>query len=258
MNLTLDTIKGNFYKSNSQKSRVISEEWAKENAFCCNCGGGLTKTQNNSRVLDLICNDCSTGFELKCAQGALSKKVPDGSFQSMMSRLNDIDSPTFFFMTYNLSTAYVTNFFAVPVYFIDSSVIEKRKPLTPTARRAGWTGCNILLERVPDVGKIFYVKNSFVFDKENVLTSWGKAKFLKTEKSLEARGWTLAVLRLIQSLKVRDFTLSQLYELEPQLSLLFPRNNFIREKIRQQLQVLRDAGIISFKGRGHYRMADNN
>ena len=255
MNLNLHITKGDLYKSESQKSRVVSEAWAEENAFCCICGGNLAKTPNNSQVLDLVCLNRAAGFELKSARSALSKKVPDGAFQSMMSRLKDTDSPTFFFMTYSPLSCCVTNFFAVPSFFLDPTVIEKRKPLAPTARRAGWIGCNIVLERVSEIGKIFYVKNSDVSDKETVLKRWQRTTFLKNENNLEARGWTLAVLRAIESLRSREFTLAQLYELEPQLRLLFPRNRFIREKIRQQLQVLRDAGLIVFEGRGHYRMA---
>jgi type II restriction enzyme len=63
----------------------------------------------------------------------------------MMGRLANISSPNFFFLTYDGRTSYVTNFFAIPTYFLDASVIEKRPPLGPHARRAGWVGCNIVL-----------------------------------------------------------------------------------------------------------------
>ena len=33
----------------------------------------------------------------------------------------------------------------------------------------------------------------------------------------------------------------------------YTNNNFIKDKIRQQLQVLRDQGIIEFNGRGNYK-----
>lgn len=33
----------------------------------------------------------------------------------------------------------------------------------------------------------------------------------------------------------------------------YPENHHIREKIRQQLQLLRDKGIIEFVGRGRYK-----
>jgi hypothetical protein len=38
-----------------------------------------------------------------------------------------------------------------------------------------------------------------------------------------------------------------------QLEDLHPANRHVRDKIRQQLQVLRDLGLIEFLGRGGYR-----
>jgi len=38
------------------------------------------------------------------------------------------------------------------------------------------------------------------------------------------------------------------------LAKLHPKNKHIPDKIRQQLQVLRDHGIIEFLGRGEYRI----
>ena len=43
-----------------------------------------------------------------------------------MARLRDVSSPNFLFLTYDLEAYCVTNFFAVPTYFLDSSVIEER------------------------------------------------------------------------------------------------------------------------------------
>jgi type II restriction enzyme len=170
----------------------------------------------------------------------------------MMTRLSDPSSPDFFFLTYDVNSYCVTNFFAVPTYFLDPTVIEKRAALSPTARRAGWVGCNIVISRIPDVGKVFYVKNREIVERAAVIETWKRTTFLRGETNLEARGWTLAVLRIIQSLNAEEFTLQRLYEFEPQLKQGFPRNNFIRAKIRQQLQVLRDAGLIVFKGGGRY------
>jgi type II restriction enzyme len=34
---------------------------------------------------------------------------------------------------------------------------------------------------------------------------------------------------------------------------LHPENRHVRDKLRQQLQVLRDLGLIEFLGRGRYR-----
>jgi type II restriction enzyme len=45
-----------------------------------------------------------------------------------------------------------------------------------------------------------------------------------------------------------------MYAFEAQLETLYPKNRNVRPKIRQQLQVLRDAGFISFLGEGRYEL----
>jgi type II restriction enzyme len=252
MELTLNLAVCEPYKSASQKARVLSEAWAAQNAFCCVCGGELQRADNNARVLDLICVECEGGFELKSTRGSFSNSVPDGAFTAMMARLSNIASPHFFFLTYDVRSCHVTNFFAVPTYFVDGSVIEKRKPLGSNAIRAGWIGCNIVLNRIPEPGRIFYVRNSEIVPRSVVLEDWRRTTFLRRQNSLETRGWVLETLRCIQSLNSREFTLQQMYEFEPRLKARFPRNNFVREKIRQQLQVLRDGGLIRFESRGRY------
>ncbi|MGT9759048.1 hypothetical protein ACVWQG_04525 [Neisseria meningitidis] len=47
-----------------------------------------------------------------------------------------------------------------------------------------------------------------------------------------------------------EFTLSQMYEFENELSIQFPQNKHIKDKIRQQLQIFRDQNTIEFIGRG--------
>ena len=258
IDLSLNLVLGEQYKSESQKARVISEAWTGRNAFCCSCGGALDRERNNARVLDFTCAKCHNGFELKSTRGHFSSKVPDGAFEAMMSRLRDVSSPDFFFLTYDAKSSCVTNFFAVPTFFLDSTVIEKRKPLSPNARRAGWVGCNIVMNRIPEAGKVFYVRNRKILERSAVIETWGRTKFLREERNLETKGWALEILRIIQSLNVREFTLQRMYDFETQLKLQFPHNNFIRAKIRQQLQVLRDVGLILFEGRGRYAVNFGN
>jgi type II restriction enzyme len=50
------------------------------------------------------------------------------------------------------------------------------------------------------------------------------------------------------------FTLDDVYAFEDRLSALYPGNNNVRPKIRQQLQALRDLGWLEFMGRGRYRV----
>lgn len=170
----------------------------------------------------------------------------------MIERVESIHNPNFFFMHYDKSDLKVKNFIMVPKHFFSTEIIEKRKPLAETARRAGWVGCNIILNQIPDEGRIFIVKNEIQQSVETVISKVKRTDFISQYK-LDARGWILDILNCVNKIESRDFTLKQVYQFEKQLAAKHPENNHIKDKIRQQLQMLRDKGIIEFNGRGHYR-----
>jgi type II restriction enzyme len=62
------------------------------------------------------------------------------------------------------------------------------------------------------------------------------------------------VLRLVKKLGKRRFSLSEAYEFAPELAKLHPRNRNVEPKIRQQLQVLRDMGLLRFVSREEYEV----
>lgn len=74
------------------------------------------------------------------------------------------------------------------------------------------------------------------------------------------RGWTLGVLNIVRRLNVRSsgrepaltFPNADVQAHERELAKLHPDNHHIRDKIRQQLQVLRGLGIASQPGRGEW------
>ena len=75
----------------------------------------------------------------------------------------------------------------VPKYFFSPDIIEKRKPLAETARRAGWTGCNILLNRIPNEGRIYIVQNEKEISVKKIMEKVHRTEFLRGSK-LETRG----------------------------------------------------------------------
>lgn len=168
----------------------------------------------------------------------------------MIERINSDNNPSFFFLTYSKEYT-VNNFLIIPKHFFTPDIIVKRKPLSVTAKRAGWVGCNIDLRQVPESGKVFLVKNQKIIDKESVTQQFQKTLFLRTQ-SIESRGWTLDVWQCIDRLDTY-FSLNQVYAFTSELQLKYPENNHVKDKIRQQLQVLRDKGMIEFVSRGRYR-----
>ncbi|HKW30820.1 MAG TPA: DpnI domain-containing protein [Verrucomicrobiae bacterium] len=213
----------------------------------------------------------------------------------------------------------VRNLLLVPHFAFPPSAIIKRKPLSPTARRAGWaaffhpqtrhkagafpgkkeTCCNFSLNRIPAEARIFLVRtitspprrtgvapvsilkfsgrNSEVRDRrdacptviippEEVREQFKRVKPLK-EIPVNQRGWTLDVLNIVRRLSLTrpaghplpsdgrgTFTTSDAYAFTRELEELHPDNKHIKDKIRQQLQVLRDAGLLLHIGRGEWKL----
>ena len=254
MRTTLNTQIVQSYKSNSQKIRILTENWVDAEIFCPNCGCDISPYKNNSPVADFYCGGCREEYELKSKKDNIGKKIVDGAYKTMIERLQSQNNPNFFFLNYDLYNYEVTNFAVIPKHFFVPEMIEKRKPLSKDAKRAGWIGCNILLNNIPKSGKIFYIKNRQVELKENILKNWQKTLFLRETKKTGLRGWILDVMNCIDKLDKPEFTLQEIYDFEKILSKKYPGNKHIKDKIRQQLQFLRDKGYLEFVSSGKYRL----
>lgn len=254
MDLHLDEKLGEGYSSHSQKARVITESWTESNLFCPVCGEPhLKHCKVSSPVADFYCERCHSEFEQKSQKsnrGALPKTLEGGAYTAMEARLKSDNNPDLLVLTY--ADGMVRNLVVVPKHFFSMSVVEKRKPLSPTARRAGWVGSHILLKDIPESGIIYIVKDGVEEDPKEVLAKYLKTLPLKTG-SLTSRGWLLDVLKCVERIPTKDFTLADVYTFIPDLETKHPGNRHINDKIRQQLQTLRDKGFISFVGRGNYR-----
>ena len=81
-----------------------------------------------------------------------------------------------------------------------------------------------------------------------------KTLFLRESGNVDLRGWILDVMNCIDKLNKKDFTLDEIYDFENILSKKHPENKHIKDKIRQQLQFLRDKGYLKFLDRGKYKL----
>ena len=252
MNFNFDASLAENYKSNSQKVRVMSETWVSKNIFCPICGNPhISNLDNNMPVADLQCDNCGEIYELKSKQGKIGNKINDGAYATMLERINSSSNPDLFVMSYS-KYYQVTDLILIPKFFFVQSIIEKRKPLSPTARRAGWVGCNIVFGDVPTQARIRIIENQKIYDAKEIVESYAQIKRLQTN-NLESRGWLIDVLNCVNEIGTADFSLKDIYSFTEQLQEKHTYNHNIEAKIRQQLQILRDKGFIEFTTRGHYR-----
>jgi type II restriction enzyme len=219
-------------------------------------------------------------------------------------------------MRHALATWEVRDLLLIPSFMFSESAVIKRKPLAATARRAGWVGCNIALNRVPADARIFLVQTvassrrrtgvtpvsdlkkseygdrqdacptqTIIVSPEEVRAQFKRVKPLK-DISVTQRGWTLDVLNVVRRLvsvsaplqrdesegraprdpNISDqmgrrgtppsdsFTTADVYAFERELEQLHPDNRNVRPKIRQQLQILRDTGLLIHIDRGEWRL----
>ena len=251
MNLQCRAELANFYKAGSQIARVVSEDWCARELYCAACSSDrLLPSKVNTPAVDLVCPECNRNFQLKSLRVWGQKRIVDAAYDSMMRAIRSDNVPELLVLHYS-SDWLVRNLLLVPSVFYTETIIEKRAPLSPTARRAGWVGCNILLDRIPQDGRIAVVSNGAAIPEQTVRGEYSRIRGL-AHVPIAVRGWTLDVLAAIRKLSKARFSLQELYAFEPHLQSLHPKNQNVRPKIRQQLQVLRDLGLVSFLSPGNY------
>lgn len=242
------------YKSKSQRARVATETWARANLYCANCDSpNLSAARANTPVIDYHCPNCESPFQLKAQSRAFSGRIVDAAYSTMLRAIQENRTPNLFALHYEPFTWRVVNLILIPRFAFPLSAVEKRSPLGSSARRAGWLGCNILLNAIPADARIAVIVDSKPFPENLVREQYARMRPL-AELRPEQRGWTLDVLNAIRALAKAEFSLRDIYRTEEHLARLHPANEHVRDKIRQQLQILRDLGLLDFRGQGQYRL----
>jgi len=242
------------YKSASQRARIGTESWGAANFFCPACESPrLNVAPRNTVTVDYFCPNCESPFQLKSQSKPLGRRIVDAAYSEMKRAILEDRTPNLFVLHYDLGTWAVRTVLLVPHFAFALSAVERRKPLARTARRAGWVGCNILLDRIPVHARISVVNEGTPQTSQQVRASYNRLRPLE-KLQVEKRGWTLDVLQVVQSLGKLEFTLADVYAHADDLAKLHPNNSHVRDKIRQQLQILRDLGLLEFLVPGSYRL----
>jgi type II restriction enzyme len=245
MNLAMPAKLALGYNSTSQQARVVTQAWARENLYCGNCASPrLDATREGAEANDLSCPTCAVRYELKSMGSPIGHKVLDSGFDAMMRAIRAGRTPSFVLLQYERPAWVARNLLLIPSFAFPESAIERRNPLRATARRHGHVLCNILLRYIPNDFKIPVVANGVVIPEVEVRLRHSRARHLVEGLTASQRGWTLDVLRVVQSLNKREFTNADMYAFERHFEELHPDNRHVRDKIRQQLQVLRDRGFL--------------
>jgi type II restriction enzyme len=249
MNLSMHSAEAS---GHPQNVRGVAETWGEHNLYCPNCPSPrLTRPAQNSAPGDFSCPDCGFQFQLKGQKMRFSSDIADGIYATTLRAVKNNDAPAFFFVHYDLPTWTVRDVLLVPGFAIPPSAITKRK---------SGASCNITLSRIPLDARIPIVttiKASRSGDTECIMISRMeevRAKFKRLTPLADIasgqRALALDVLNIIRRLKKTEFTSADFYPFERELKKLHAGQRNLRDKIRRQLQVLRNAGFLIQPARG--------
>jgi type II restriction enzyme len=114
--------------------------------------------------------------------------------------------------------------------------------------------CDLDLSVIPPDGKIIVVDKAAGRPQGKARAAFRLSKRFATIP-VEKRGWPALVLAAVRKIGKAQFTLAEVYAHEEAMHAAYPENSHVRDKIRQQMQVLRDLGYVEFlSNRGEYRM----
>ena len=134
------------YASRSQVARVAIETWAARNVLCWRCNGALIPAPPNTHLLDAICVNGKHEVQVKAFSGIAGDKITGAAFEPIRKRLFEGVLPDYLLISYDRPREVV-----VLAEYIDGETIVRerivrRRPLSVTARRAGWVGAVIDLQ----------------------------------------------------------------------------------------------------------------
>jgi len=152
-----DIIISNNWKN---KSRIIGEaceEYVINNVKCNRCNKlNYEKCKANEKSTDLICINCNKKYQVKAKRTTVKKmekllidkifKTIGGEYSTTLKSIEeDID---YLIILYDEKSYNIYNILYINSECINSSCILPRKPLSSTAKRAGWQGCNIVFNNI--------------------------------------------------------------------------------------------------------------
>ncbi len=143
----LDLTVATRFVSQAQAARVALETWASFNLYCLNCDRNeLEQLPDNTPVADFECFACKSRYQLKGKNGRLGKQITGAAYRPTVEAIRAGTLPDHVLVEFDTRFGTVVFVDAFPGQLITEDRVIPRKPLSSTAKRAGWQGCNIIVD----------------------------------------------------------------------------------------------------------------
>lgn len=157
------------YTNRAQVARVLIETWAEMNLYCLRCSwDGLERLPPNTPVADFRCPECSTRYQLKAKDGRFGGLLIGAAYDATLYAVRAGLMPEYILTEFDTRRSMIVYADALPGAMIGEERIIPRRPLSTTARRAGWRGCNIDVAGLPTVAIVQPAET----DRNDVRTRW--------------------------------------------------------------------------------------
>jgi hypothetical protein len=143
------------FSSRAQIARLALETWAELNLFCLNCeSDSLVRLAANTPVADFECANCRARYQLKGKDGRFGSIIAGAAYGPLMEAIQSGICPDYVLVEYDTRFATVVFGTAIRGSAITPDRVVARKPLSPTAKRKGWIGCNVRIDGLPTVSVV--------------------------------------------------------------------------------------------------------
>ena len=244
--------------SQSKKSIKITSPFVKENI--CN---ELLSFKNSYTSLELITsfklmNIYSGSLDLTGLENLIKNKGVVKNFPKLHSKIYLFDDKKVIITSGNLTNGGLLNNFEYGIYTDNMDIVSKVVDDFSSISFSMDIG-NIKLTDIDTVRKILAKippSESIKLPKFEFESPEEKFDIIEIHNDVitsSLSGWKLEVFKCAQAIPHQVFSLKEIIRFESQLKEIYPSNHHITDKIRQQLQNLRDLGLLEFLGNGKYK-----
>lgn len=243
---------------NSKKNIKITSPFVKENI----CDEILNIKQTNS-VFELITsfklmNIYSGSVDIDGLEKIIYNNGIVKNFSQLHAKIYLFDDKEVVITSANLTNGGLLHNFEYGIYSNDTKIVSKtvsdfnsisKNENTGKIKLADIFAVKKLLAKIPK-------SNSIKLPKYKIETPEKNFDIIELDTDIirsSLKGWKLDVFNYAQITPNQIFTLNEINKFEFKLKKNHPSNNNISAKIRQQLQYLRDLGLIEFLGNGKYK-----
>lgn len=244
--------------SNSTKSIKITSPFVKENI----CNELLSKKQIQTKF-ELITsfklpNFHSGSLDLSALDSIIEANGTVKNFSKLHSKIYLFDDKKVIITSGNLTNGGLINNYEYGIYSDDRLFVSKvvsdfdsisKNENTGIVKKSDIDTVREILSKLPTVVSQKLPKYAIETPEER----FDILEIPNNSITSTLNGWKLEVFNCANSIPNQIFTLNEINKFEGSLRKIYPSNKHITDKIRQQLQYLRDLGLIEFLGNGQYK-----